>query len=100
MGTKRRTISLHALFIMLIVSLTGFETVLAILGTPLFFQYYTGEQGIAYVSNPEQVFTVKISDPLILEIPIAISGHFGLVHQYGKHRCSPLPGALQQGYQQ
>lgn len=80
MGIKRKPILLLALFIMLIVSLSGCETVLAILETPLFPQYYTNEQGIAFVSSPEQVFTVKISDPLILEIPISRSGHYEFIN--------------------
>lgn len=80
MGTKRKPILLLALFIMLVVSLTGCETVLAILETPLFPQYYTNEQGIAFVSSPEQVFTVKISDPLILEIPITRSGYYEFIN--------------------
>ncbi len=80
MGTNRKPILLLALFILLIISLTGCETVLAILETPLFPQYFTDEQGIAYVSNPEQVFTVKISDPLILEIPITRSGHYEFIN--------------------
>ncbi|MGE4452906.1 MAG: right-handed parallel beta-helix repeat-containing protein [Sphaerochaeta sp.] len=80
MGTKRKSLLVIALFILLIVSLTGCETVMAILETPIFPQYYTNEQGVASITNPEQIFTVKISDPLILEIPIARSGHYEFIN--------------------
>ncbi|MGE4465766.1 hypothetical protein, partial [Sphaerochaeta sp.] len=81
MQQKRRTSLLVVLLLAVMLVMSGCETLIEILETPIPAAIYVADsQGIARIPYPEQQFTVRLSDPLLLMIPVERSGYYELVN--------------------
>lgn len=80
MQQKQRTRIIIVLLISLLLALSGCETLIEILETPLPTVYVANTEGIAQIPDPEQMFTVRLSDPLILMVPVERTGYYEFVN--------------------
>ncbi len=80
MANKQRMLAIVVIMVILMGLFSGCETVLAILETPFYPEYFPDAKGIATITSPEQIFTVRIADPLILEIPVVKTGMYEFVN--------------------
>lgn len=81
MQQKRRMKLVVVFLLAVMLVMTGCETIIEILETPLPSAIYVADsQGIARIPYPEQQFTVRLSDPLLLMIPVERSGYYELVN--------------------
>ncbi len=81
MQQKRRTRIILVLLLAVMLVMSSCETLIEILETPFPSAIYVADsQGIARIPYPEQQFTVRLSDPLLLMLPVERSGYYELVN--------------------